>query len=168
MSLLRCEGAPSSAQAPPPATAAEGGPKQDAAEALGTLGLPSLLSTLQGPATLMALHAEHAVAAAAAAAQPPSAGRVAPAALPGALPVPPLLVPLAPEYQEWYLCLAQQRCSVCGEVPREPALCMLCGALLCAGGSRKCMGPSGWVSGMLFIPRCCFGLRCLSLALLWP
>ncbi|CAE8652745.1 unnamed protein product, partial [Polarella glacialis] len=30
-------------------------------------------------------------------------------------------------------------CSVCGNVPQEPALCLLCGALVCMG-SQECRG----------------------------
>lgn len=43
--------------------------------------------------------------------------------------------------QGWYLSLGTRRCSVCDELPSEPAMCLRCGAILCCGG-RHCQGPS--------------------------
>ncbi len=57
-----------------------------------------------------------------------------------AVPLPPCmkLIPLPHVGQDVYLHISKAPCVRCGLVPKQPALCMLCGQLLCCEG-KVCM-----------------------------
>ncbi|EOD25898.1 hypothetical protein EMIHUDRAFT_460749 [Emiliania huxleyi CCMP1516] len=41
---------------------------------------------------------------------------------------------LPPSYSQLYNMYIHRRCSVCGTCPKQPAVCLLCGAIVCTGG----------------------------------
>jgi hypothetical protein len=45
---------------------------------------------------------------------------------------PAALIPLPRDYSDLFQWLTDARCAQCQTVPREPALCLVCGQLLCA------------------------------------
>jgi hypothetical protein len=44
-------------------------------------------------------------------------------------------IPLPHSFSELYNAFTRRKCHVCGSVPLQPACCLLCGALVCAGGA---------------------------------
>lgn len=70
-----------------------------------------------------------------------SSPTVAAAAKPVALR-PPSLIKLPVLYQDLYLEWAERPCLVCRTVPHEPALCLVCGRLVCCAG-ECCVLPGG-------------------------
>ena len=51
----------------------------------------------------------------------------------GPLPARPPFLPLPTHFSELYNSCIHRKCSVCGTVPVQPAICLLCGVLVCAG-----------------------------------
>jgi len=47
----------------------------------------------------------------------------------------PTFITLPHSFSELYNAFVRRKCSYCGTVPMQPACCLLCGALVCTGGS---------------------------------
>jgi hypothetical protein len=67
-----------------------------------------------------------------------AAARAHEAAAAGGAPAPapaPRLVPLPHRFDDLLAGVSGVQCGRCGRLPEEPALCLACGALVCAGGA---------------------------------
>jgi hypothetical protein len=112
------------------------------------LGLPPPLEVLASvaddmTAALRLTHRAHTLAEPAAAATSPATrhgtSRLALALRPSLDPSrslrPSPFIPLPHSYSELYNSFLRRKCQSCGSIPLQPASCLLCGTLVCAGGA---------------------------------